>query len=143
MQQINGKHALHSWVAGLGVATVAFAVPHFVDDFLYGMPAEFGLTNPQAQVLGGLFFGAMAGILVLAGRGSRAGMCGSIAVGLLLAAAVLLRHVGPILKPGPYWGGVLSELSIIGLGASSLGWAITSFVALRRYGPSGESCGVG
>ncbi len=50
-----------NWVSGLGVAVLAFAVPHFVDDFLYRMPAEFGLTNPQAQILGGLFFGASAG----------------------------------------------------------------------------------
>jgi fucose permease len=140
MHQSIDRSCLRNWVAGFGAATVTFAVPHFVDDFLYGMPAEFGLSEPEAQVLGGLFFGAIATVLVLAGRGSRAGMAGSVVVGLLLAAAVILKHVGPILRPGPYWGGALSELSILGLGASSLAWAITSLVALLSDRSSGPRC---
>ena len=120
-----------NWVSGLGVAVLALAVPHFVDDFLYGMPAEFGLTNPQAQILGGLFFGASAGVLVLAARGRRAGYFGTLVLGALLSAAAALKHFPLMAALGPYWGGALSEGAILGLFVSGVALAGASVAALR------------
>jgi hypothetical protein len=37
-----------------GTILVGVAIPHLIDDFLFGIPEEFGLTNLQAQVLSGL-----------------------------------------------------------------------------------------
>ena len=38
-----------------GAILVGVAIPHLIDDFLYGIPEEFGLTNMVAQALSGLF----------------------------------------------------------------------------------------
>jgi hypothetical protein len=126
------QQTLSNWVVGTGTAMVAFAVPHFVDDFLYGIPAEFGLSNPQAQVLGGLFFAALTAALILAGRGHRSGYYGTLVIGAFLVAAASLGHLDGILAAQPYWGGFISEASILGIIASGLGLAITSLLALRR-----------
>ena len=42
-----------------GLILVAFASPHLIDDFLYDIPAEFGLTNQQTQILSGVFYVAL------------------------------------------------------------------------------------
>jgi len=118
-------------VVASGVVMVGFAVPHFVDDFLYGIPDEFGLTNPQAQVMGGVFFAALVLALIMAGRGVRAGYYAACGFGVLLVAAAVLRHLEGILAPEPYWGGLVSEGSILGLIASGLALAAFSVQALR------------
>lgn len=46
-----------------GIMLVGVAIPHWIDDPLFGIPEEFGFTNLQAQGLAG-FFSAML-ILVL------------------------------------------------------------------------------
>ena len=106
---MSSQKARSNWVVGVGTVVVAFAVPHFVDDFLYGIPAEFGLTNPQAQVLGGLFFAMLTVILVMAGRGLRIGYYGALCFGVFLAAAAALRHLDGILASEPYWGGLIEN----------------------------------
>jgi hypothetical protein len=53
-------------VAGVGAA-------HLIDDFLYGVPAEFGLTDPPAQVLAVIFFALLARLRRSAGAGSFSG----------------------------------------------------------------------
>jgi uncharacterized membrane protein len=125
-------------VVGIGIILVGFAVPHFVDDFLYDIPAEFGLTNPQVQVMGGVFFAALVLALVLSARGRRAGYYATLAFGLVLVLAAVLRHLQGILAPEPYWGGFVSEWSILGLIASGLALMAASIQALR-LARSGES----
>jgi hypothetical protein len=39
-------------VIGVGLVLVFFSAPHLIDDFLYGIPEEFGLTNQQTQMPG-------------------------------------------------------------------------------------------
>ena len=129
--QPNQPRHWNNWIAGIGIVKVAFAVPHFVDDFLYGIPEEFGLTNPQAQVLGGLYFAAYMLAVVMAGRGIRASYYATCAFGLFLTAALILRHMEGILAAEPYWGGLVSEGSIIGLLVSSIALAAVSLAALR------------
>jgi uncharacterized membrane protein len=60
--------AVSSIFAGFGAA-------HLIDDFLYGVPAEFNLTNPPTQFLALAFFIALTGLIALAARGRRA-RCG-------------------------------------------------------------------
>ena len=46
-----------------------FTVPHLIDDFLFGIPAEFGLSVDLAQVLAGAFNVLYLGILIPLARG--------------------------------------------------------------------------
>ena len=129
MQQ-NRQDNSRKIVVGTGIVLIAFGVPHFVDDFLYGIPAEFGLTNPQAQVLGGVFFSLLVLFLILAERGLRSGYYATFGIGVFLAAAIVLRHLEGVLAPEPYWGGFVSEVSIIGLLISCIVLVAASLRAL-------------
>ena len=112
-----------SLFAGCGAA-------HLIDDFLYGVPAEFHMTNESAQVLGMLFFVALIGLIALAGRGSRQSYVGLIVIGLLLAASDLTKHVPEMVSITPYRS-TLSQGLIIGLIVSGLATAAVSYAALR------------
>jgi hypothetical protein len=115
-----------------GVILAAIAIPHLIDDFLFGIPEEFGLTNIQAQSLAGVFAGLLVLVFSLAARGRRWGYLGSAFLGGLLALAGILKHVPLMLQPGPYWSGLFSETLIWGLIVSGFSLLIFSIRAWRR-----------
>ncbi|MGD2145440.1 MAG: hypothetical protein PVH41_01960 [Anaerolineae bacterium] len=110
-----------------------FAIPHLIDDFLFGIPEDFGLTNQSAQVLSGVFAFVLALCTVLAARNVKAGYYACLALGSFLALAGVLRHLPRMLGPGPYWSGWFSECLIYGLVASGLTLAGVSIWAIRHY----------
>ena len=118
-------------VIGVGLVLVFFAAPHLIDDFLYGIPEEFGLTNWQTQILAGIFHVQLIVFFVLVARERKAGYCGTLFWGIFLALAGILKHLPEILKPEPYWSGVFSETLIIGLIIVGIALALTSLFALR------------
>ncbi len=85
-----------------------FGSAHLIDDFLYGVPAEFNLSNPPAQFLAFAFFAALTGLIALAARESRASYRGLIIIGLLLDLADTLRHVPEILGSDTFRSGPAS-----------------------------------
>jgi len=118
-------------VIGVGLALVLFSAPHLIDDFLYGIPEEFGLTNQQTQILAGIFHVQLIVFFVLAARKQKAGYYGLIFWGIFLALAGILKHLPEILKPEPYWSGPFSETLIIGMIFAGIILAITSILAIR------------
>lgn len=118
-------------MVALGIAMSFFAIPHLIDDFLFGIPAEFGLTNQVAQVLGGVFTVVLVLVLVMAGREEKIGYYGAAFLGAFLALAGILKHIPRILLPGPYWGGWFSEFLIYGLIISGLALLFVSVLAVR------------
>jgi O-antigen ligase len=108
-----------------------FGVAHLIDDFLFGVPAEFHLSNPASQVLGLPFFVALTGLIALAARGSRASYAGLIVIGLLLAAADTTRHIPEMLRAGPYRSGLPSMAFAGGLILSGLTTAAVAYAAWR------------
>jgi len=125
------KYKWSNFVIGVGLALVFFSAPHLIDDFLYGIPEEFGLTDQQAQVLAGLFYVQLIVFFVLAAREHKAGYYGLLFWGIFLALAGILKHLPEILKPEPYWSGPFSETLIIGMTIVGIALAITSILALR------------
>lgn len=109
-----------------------FGVAHLIDDFLYGVPAEFNLSNEAAQVLGLAFFAALTGLAALAGRGSRKSYLGFTIIGGLLALADVLEHLPEILRVGPWRSGLISGTLSIGLIASGVVVAVISYLAWRK-----------
>jgi hypothetical protein len=116
----------------VGLILVFFSAPHLIDDFLFDIPAEFGLTNPQTQVLAGIFHVQLMGFFVLAARGRQVGYYGTLFWGLFLALAGTLKHLPEIVKPEPYWSGIFSETLILGMIVAGIALAITSWLAIRR-----------
>lgn len=114
-----------------GAVLVGVAIPHLIDDFLYGIPEEFGLTNVAAQALSGLFSVLLIWTFAQVGRANRPGLISAGFLGIFLALAGILKHVPLMLKPGPYWGGLFSEMLIITLILSGLSLFSLSLYALR------------
>jgi hypothetical protein len=117
----------------LGALTLLtlFAIPHLIDDFLYGIPEEFGISNQIAQVLAGIFSVFLVLTFVGVGREARPGLVAAAFLGGFLALAVTLKHFPIMVKPGPYWSGWFSELLILGVFGSGILLLIVSAIALR------------
>ena len=111
-----------------------FGVTHLIDDFLFGVPAEFNLTNPPTQFLAFAFFVALTGLVALAARGTRASYQGLITIGLLLALADTLYHVPEIIGSVTFRSGAASIFFAIGLIVSGLVVAAVAWLALRHQG---------
>ena len=109
-----------------------FAVPHLIDDFLFGIPAEFGLSVHLAQFLAGIFIVIYLGILIPLSRGRRGGLYSAMGMGGFLALAGILKHLPLILRPGPYWSGWFSEFLILGLILSGLAVILAGLLVLWK-----------
>jgi len=125
------KYKWSNLIIGVGLVLVLFSAPHLIDDFLYGIPEEFGLTNQQTQVLAGIFHVQLILFFVLAARKRKTGYYGLVFWGIFLALAGSLKHLPEILKPEPYWSGPFSETLIIGMIFAGIVLAITSILAIR------------
>ena len=125
------KYKWSNFVIGVGLVLVLFSAPHLIDDFLYGIPEEFGLTNQQTQILAGIFHVQLIVFFVLAARKRKAGYYGLAFWGIFLALAGILKHLPEIVKPEPYWSGPFSETLIIGMIFAGIVLAITSMLAIR------------
>ena len=128
---MNRARGLGNLVLINGVIMVGVAIPHLIDDFLFEIPEEFGLSNIQAQILAGFFAAMLIAVFSLVARGQRWGYIGSAFLGGFLALAGILKHVPRILQPGPYWSGLFSEILIGVLILSGILLLIISVYALR------------
>jgi hypothetical protein len=123
-----------------GAILAGVAIPHLIDDFLFGIPAAFGLTNIQSQILSGIFSMFLVAIFALVGRSARPGYLGAGILGICLALAGLLKHVPLMLLPGPYWSGLFSETLIISLilsGLSLSGLSLYAWLGGKQGGVKG------
>ena len=128
---MNRARGLRNLVLINGAIMVGVAIPHLIDDFLFEIPEEFGLSNIQAQILAGFFAAMLIAVFSLAARGQRWGYIGTAFLGGFLALAGILKHVPRILQPGPYWSGLFSEILIGALILSGISLMIISIHALR------------
>jgi hypothetical protein len=78
-------------------------------------------------------------VFSLAARGKKWGYIGAGFLGGFLALAGILKHIPRILKPGPYWSGLFSEILIIGLIMSGISLLIVSVLALCNDGQTSSS----
>ncbi len=108
-----------------------FSFPHLIDDFLFGIPEEFGISIHLTQVLSGIFWVLYALILKGLVINKRWGLSWGIFMGIFLALAGLLKHIPLIIKPGPYWSGWFSEALIIGMIITGILLAVSGIITLR------------
>jgi len=115
-----------------GTLFSGFAGAHLIDEFVWGAPAEFHLTVVAAEVLSLVFLSALVGLVVAAGKETRAGYFGLALIGALIGIADPLKHGMEILSPGAWRSGPVSEGLAIGLTLAALLTAWTSSTAFRR-----------
>lgn len=111
-----------------------FGVAHLIDDFLFGVPAEFNLSNPPTQFLALAFFVALTGLIALAARGTRASYQGLITIGLLLALADTLKHLPEVIGSVNFRSGAASIFFSVGLIIAGLAMAAVAWLALQHQG---------
>ena len=111
-----------------------FSFPHLIDDFLYGIPEEFGLSVHTTQILSGIFIILFLFILWGLALDKQIGYIGGMIMGAFLALAGILKHLPQIIKPEPYWSGWFSEALIIGMIISGLTLAAVIGISLKDRG---------
>ncbi len=114
------------------VAFVSFSAAHLIDEFVWGVPAEFHLSVEITEVLALLFVLSLTGLAIAAARGSRVGLAGLALAGILLVVADVLKHAGEILEAGPWRSGAVSTFLAIGLTLSALSTAVAALCTLRQ-----------
>ena len=109
-----------------------FSFPHLIDDFLFGIPDEFGLNVQFTQLLSGIFLVLYILILIMLVKGNRRGLYWGIFMGIFLTLAGILKHIPLIIKPGPYWSGWFSETLIFGMILSGIALTIMGVRSLMK-----------
>jgi hypothetical protein len=122
----------HHWLITFYLALAFFSIPHLIDDFLFDIPAEFGISVHLTQFLAGVFILIYLGILIPLARGKKGGVIGAMGMGIFLALAGILKHIPLIIKPGPYWSGWFSEGLIFGMILSGIGLAVAGLITLKN-----------
>ncbi len=93
------------------VVLTGIGAAHLIDDFLYGVPADFGLSNEFGQALAVAYFIMASLLLVLAARGNKTGYIGNMGFGLFLLLADTLKHGSEGLFSGPWRSGPFQGVS--------------------------------
>lgn len=119
------------WAIIFYLFLAVFSIPHLIDDFLFDIPLEFGISNMTAQILAGVFIFLFMLIFMELVRGKKTGLYGGMFMGSFLALAGILKHIPLIIKPGPYWSGWFSEGLIIGMIISGLSLLISGIIYLK------------
>jgi xanthine/uracil permease len=119
------------WVVGAAALMIGVSIAHVLEDFVYGIPARFGIEIAPAAALLGLAYLIHIVLVALAGRGHIVGYLGNLAAGVLWLAAVIIDHLGEILFVSPYRAGFLSKSFEVGLMISALALAMVSLAAWR------------
>jgi hypothetical protein len=119
-------------VVTAGVLLTGFGAAHLIDDFLYGVPADFGLSNEFSQVLTVVYFIITSLLLVLAARGNKAGYMGNLVLGLFLLVSDMLKHGTEGLFAGPWRSGLFSRSLAFGVMVTAVGLVAVSYGAWKH-----------
>lgn len=111
------------------VLLTGFGAAHLIDDFLYDLPADFGLSNEFGQALAAVYFIITSLLLILAARGSKTGYIGNMGFGLFLFLADTLKHGSEGLFSGPWRSEPFSRSLAFGALLSSIGLVVVSYYA--------------
>ena len=116
-------------MAGTAAILVGVSVAHLAEDFVYGVPAKFGLSVATAAVTAGFTYAAHVALIALAARGQALGYVGNVAAGAVWFLAAALDHLGEVLFASPYRAGLISKAMAVGAMAGGLNLSAVSFLA--------------
>ncbi|HEY5650318.1 MAG TPA: hypothetical protein VIW46_02640 [Acidimicrobiia bacterium] len=127
--------ALRSVVA-LSLLLLFFAIPHTLEDFATGEPAEAGVpAGVLSLVVAFVFFVQALGLYWL-GQGRRRGLIAHLAIGLFWPVASGFAQVPAILEDGTYREGTLSVMYVAGLIVIGVLLVLSTWRAFRKRDPS-------
>ena len=119
-------------VVVLSLLLLFFAIPHTLEDFATGEPAEAGVpASVLAMVVALIFFIQALGLYWL-GEGRRRGLIAHLAIGLFWPIASGFAQVPAILEDGTYRDGTISVMFVAGLIVIGVLLVISTWRALRH-----------
>jgi hypothetical protein len=118
-------------VVAAAALTIGVTIAHVLEDFVHGVPAQFGVEVAPAAAMLGVVYAAHVGLVTLAARGKGIGYLGNLAAGVAWLVASGVDHFGEVLFASPYREGLFSKAFIVGIWVSALALAIVSFAAWR------------
>jgi hypothetical protein len=130
-QEARGRQRRQAWVVALAALLIGVSIAHVLEDFVYGIPARFGLEVAPAAALVGLAYAGHAILVALAARDQVLGYLGNLAAGIIWLAAAAVDHLGEVLFATSYRAGLISKAFEVGLILSAMALAIASFAAWR------------
>lgn len=130
------------WSVRLGALLVGVSIAHSLEDFVYGVPARFGLSVELAAVLLGLYYVGQTLLIALAARGNPFGYLGNGVAGIVWLVAAALDHLGEVLFDWPYRAGLSSKAFEVALMLVAIALAVVSFAAWREAATSHSSRGL-
>ncbi len=119
------------WVVGTGALLVAISMAHVLEDFVYSVPARFGLETAPAAAVVGLAYGLHVVLIAIAARDQALGYFGNAAVGAFWLVAAAADHLGEVLFANPYRAGLVSKAFEVGLMLAAPSLVIVSLLAWR------------
>ncbi|GAC1448677.1 MAG: hypothetical protein PVSMB5_35610 [Ktedonobacteraceae bacterium] len=117
-------------IVGLSLLLLGISIAHSLEDFVYGIPARFGLSVATAALLLGAGYVVQVTGILLATRGQRIGFVLTFATGVGWSIAAALDHLGEVLIVWPYREGVISKALEIGIMLTGGGLALVSLWTL-------------
>ncbi len=107
-----------SWrraVVVLSLILIFFAIPHILEDFATGEPAEAGIPSAVVSLVAATMFFLQALGLYWLGQGRRRGVVAHLVIGLFWTVGSGFAQLPDILAGGPYRAGWISVFYVIGL----------------------------
>jgi hypothetical protein len=130
MNNISSKW--HQRVVILSLLLLFFTLPHTLEDFATGEPAEAGIPAPVLSlVVSTIFFMQALGLYWL-GQKRRRGLIVNVGIGLFWPLASGIAQLPTILNGTPYRSGAISVIYVFGIIIVGILLFISSIIALRQ-----------
>ncbi len=119
-------------VVGLSLLLLFFAIPHTLEDFATGEPAEAGVPAAVLSLVVALVLFVQALGLYWLGEGRRRGLIVHLVIGLFWPVASGFAQVPAILEDGQYRDGTISVMYVAGLIVVGVLLVLSAWRGLRR-----------
>jgi hypothetical protein len=123
-------------VVALSLLLLFFAIPHTLEDFATGEPAEAGVPAAVLSLVVSVVFFVQALGLYWLGEGRRRGLVAHLVIGLFWPIASGFAQLPAILEEGTYRDGTISVMYVAGLIVVGVLLVVSSWRALRQNQPS-------
>jgi hypothetical protein len=132
MIPINGRSSKwEQWVIILSLFLLFFTIPHTLEDFATGEPAQAGVPAPLLALVVSTIFALQAVGLFWVGQQRRRGLFVHVGIGLFWPIASGMAQLPTILTENPYRSGFISIFYVGGMIIIGILLCLAAIMALR------------
>lgn len=118
-------------VVFLSLLLLLFTIPHTLEDFATGEPAETGIPAPLLSLVISIIFSLQALGLFWLGQKRRWGLIVHVVIGIFWPIASGLAQLPAILSETPYRSGAVSVFYVIGMIFVGILLSLSSIISMR------------